>query len=92
MSYIQPATSFPGGKALKHANQAYRPQQRTVVHANPLDFTDNAMVSGGLRDVWNTLKKCDGADEGSKKQDGATQDREVARPMLTGLETDGATT
>lgn len=28
----------------------------------------------------------------SKKQDGATQDGGAARPVLTGLETDGATT
>lgn len=28
----------------------------------------------------------------SKRQGGATQDGRMARPMLTGLETDGATT
>lgn len=45
--FNQLATSFPGGKALKDSNQAYWPQQRIGVHANPVDFTDNALVSGG---------------------------------------------
>lgn len=33
------------------------------MHTNPVDFADNALVLGGLRDVWGTLEKADGTDE-----------------------------